>query len=68
MMDLLLTQCEEKWVAMAAEDVEDAMEEETAGEEVAAGMVLVDEDEEGGMEIEDGQMGGGISNGSWGRN
>ena len=68
MMDLLLTQCEEKWVAMAAEDVEDAMEEETAGEEVAAGMVLVDEEEDGGMEIEDGQMGGGISNGSWGRN
>ena len=68
MTDLLLTQCEEKWVAMAAEDVEDAMEEETAGEEVAAGMVLVDEEEDGGMEIEDGQMGGGIANGSWGRN
>ena len=68
MMDLLLTQCEEKWVAMAAEDVEDAMEEETAGEEVAAGMVLVDEEEDGGMEIEDDKMEGGISNGSWGRN
>ena len=68
MMDLLLTQCEEKWVAMAAEDVEDAMEEETAGEEVAAGMVLVDEEEDGGMEIEDGQMEGGNSDGSWGYN
>ena len=68
MMDLLLTQCEEKWVAMAAEDVEDAMEEETAGEEVAVGMGLVDEEEDGGMEIEDGQMEGGISKGSWGRN
>ena len=68
MMDLLLTQCEEKWVAMVAEVVEDAMEEETAGEEVAVGMGLVDEEEDGGMEIEDGQMEGGISKGSWGRN
>ena len=66
MMDLVLTQCEEKWVAMVAEVVEDAMEEETAGEEVAAGMVLVDED--GGTEIEDGKMEGGISSGSWGHN
>ena len=66
MMDLLLTQCEEKWVVMAAEEVEDAMEEETAGEEVAAGMVLVGEEEDGGMEIEDGQMEGSISNGFMG--
>ena len=66
MMDLVLTQCEEKWVAMVDEDVEDVMEEETAAEEVAAGMVLVDED--GGMEIEDGKMEGGISSSSWGHN
>ena len=68
MMDLLLTQCEEKWVVMAEEDVEEEMEEETAGEDVEAGIVPEDEVEDWGIEIEDGIMEGGISSGSWGRN
>ena len=64
MMDLVLTQCEEKWVAMAEED----LEEEIAGEDVEEGEDVVDVDEDGGMEIEDGKMEGGISSGSWRHN
>ena len=64
MMDLVLTQCEEKWVAMAEED----LEEEIAGEDAEAGEDVVDVDEDGGMEIEDGKMEGSFSSGSWGHN